>query len=291
MLQKVPGLKMSSKHIVTSSLKESFLLIKKNKRIFLLIFVLQILFFSLIIMANAYYIPQILQSTKDVIDYAEALNINPQTANIDILQKKNPLGDDPLLISRNYNEIIKNSLFLLLSVFAVFALVNGLVWYLASNIEKSKSLKSLFSLKNLLSYLLRFFAVAMVLSAFLYIFAYNLVNIAFSSFLSVKPVNFIPLLLMAIVVIYFIYILMPILDKIKLISLAKSSFSIGTKNFIPVIISYLIILILIIACLFLVFYLIELNLFLLLIAVLLSIFVFAWAKIYFSIVVKKLSGL
>ena len=151
MLQKVPGLKMSSKHIVTSSLKESFLLIKKNKRIFLLIFVLQILFFSLIIMANAYYVPKIVQSAEDTISYAEALNINPQTANIDILQKKNPLGDDPLLISRNYNEIIKNSLFLLLSVFAVFALVNGLVWYLASNIEKSKSLKSLFSLKNLLS--------------------------------------------------------------------------------------------------------------------------------------------
>src|SRR3989344_1257217 len=113
MLQKVPGLKMSSKHIVTSSLKESFLLIKKNKRIFLLIFVLQILFFSLIIMANAYYIPQILQSTKDVIDYAEALNINPQTANVDILQKKNPLGDDPLLISRNYNLIMKSSIILL----------------------------------------------------------------------------------------------------------------------------------------------------------------------------------
>ena len=291
MLQKVPGLKMSPKHMVISSLKESFLLIKKNKREFLLIFILQGLFFSLVIMANAYYVPQILQSAEDVIGYAEALNINPQAANIGILQKKNPLWDDPLLISRNYNEIIKNSLFLLLSVFAVFALVNGLVWYLASNIEKSKSLKSLFSLKNLLSYLLRFFAVAMVLSAFLYIFAYNLVNIAFSSFLSVKPADFIPLLLIAAIAIYFIYISIPLLGKIKLRRLAKSSFSIGTKNFISVITSYLIILMLIILSFLLIFYLLELNLFLLLIAGLLSVFVFAWAKIYFSVVVKKLSGL
>src|SRR3989338_8652449 len=288
MLQKVPGLKMSSKHIVISSLKESFLLIKKNKRIFLLIFVLQILFFSLVIMANAYYMPRILQSTQEAIDYAESLNINSDTANIGILQKKNPLGEDPLLISRNYNEIIKNSLFLLLSVFAIFALINGLVWYFASNIKKSKNL---FSLKNLLSYLLWFFVVALVLSAFLYIFAYSLVNIAFSSYLPVKPADFIPLLLIAAIAIYFIYISIPLLGKIKLRRLAKSSFSIGTKNFISVIISYLIILMLIILSFLLIFYLLELNLFLLLIAGLLSVFVFAWAKIYFSVVVKKLSGL
>ena len=288
MLQKVPGLKMSPKHMVISSLKESFLLIKKNKREFLLIFILQGLFFSLVIMANAYYVPQILQSAEDVIGYAEALNINPQAANIGILQKKNPLGDDPLLISRNYNEIINNSLFLLLSVFSIFVLIDGWVWYLASNMGKSKNL---FSLKNSLSYLLEFFVAAMVLSAFLYIFAYNLVNIAFSSFLSVKPADFIPLLLIAAIAIYFIYISIPLLGKIKLRRLAKSSFSIGTKNFISVIISYLIILMLIILSFLLIFYLLELNLFLLLIAGLLSVFVFAWAKIYFSVVVKKLSGL
>ena len=288
MLQKVPGLKMSPKHMVISSLKESFLLIKKNKRAFLLIFILQGLFFSLVIMANAYYVPQILQSAEDVIGYAEALNINPQAANIGILQKKNPLGDDPLLISRNYNEIINNSLFLLLSVFSIFVLIDGWVWYLASNMGKSKNL---FSLKNSLSYLLEFFVAAMVLSAFLYIFAYNLVNIAFSSFLSVKPADFIPLLLIAAIAIYFIYISIPLLGKIKLRRLAKSSFSIGTKNFISVITSYLIILMLIILSFLLIFYLLELNLFLLLIAGLLSVFVFAWAKIYFSVVVKKLSGL
>lgn len=288
MLQKVPGLKMSPKHIVITSLKESFLLIKKNKLVFLLIFALQSLFFSLVIMANAYYMPQILQSTEDIMDYAEALNINPQAANIGILQKKSPLGDDPLLISRNYNEIINNSLLLLLSVFAIFALINGLAWYLASNMGKGKSW---LSLKNLLSYLLEFFVAALVLSAFLYIFAYNLVNIAFSSFLSAKPVDFVPLLLIAAIAIYFIYISIPLLGKIRLRRLAKSSFSIGTKKFIPVIISYLIMLMWIILSFLLIFYLLELNLFLLLIAVLLSVFVFAWAKIYFSVVVRKLSGL
>ena len=289
MLQKVPGLKMISENIVLSSLKESFLIIKKNKRIFLLIFVLQVLFFSLIIMANAYYMPQILQSTQDAIDYAESLDISPQNVNIGILQQKNPLGDDPLLIRRNYDLIMKNSIILLILIFLIFVVINGLVWYFASNISEKG--KRLFLLKNLLSYLLEFFAVALVLSAFLYIFSYSLVNIAFSSYLSVKPINFVPLLLITAIAVYYIYISIPILDKIKFRSLAKKSFSIGTKNFIPVIISCLVILMLIILSFLLIFYLLELNLFLLLIAVLLCIFVFAWSKIYFSIVVRKLSGL
>ena len=279
---------MYSKNIAISSLKESFLLIKKNKKIFLLVFILQSLFFSLIVMANAYYMPRILQSTQDAIDYAESLNINSQNVNIDILQKKNPLGNDPLLISRNYNLIKKSTLYLLSYVFLIFAVINGLAWYFASNIGKSKNL---FSLKNLLFYLLWFFAVALVLSAFLYIFAYNLVNIAFSSYLSVKPINFVPLLLITAIAIYFTYIAMPILDKIKFRSLAKKSFSIGTKNFIPVIISYLIIISLMALSFLLIFYLIEMNLFLLFFSVLLAVFVFAWSKIYFSIVVRKLSGL
>ncbi|MBI2208230.1 hypothetical protein HYU50_01940 [Candidatus Woesearchaeota archaeon] len=280
---------MGSKHIVISSLKESFLLIKKNKKVFLLVFILQVLFFLLIVMVNVYHMPQILQSAKDAIDYAEALNINPQTANIDMLQKKNPLGEDPLLISRNYDLIIKNSFYLLFSIFLIFVVINGLIWYFSSNINEKG--KNLFSLKNILRYLSRFFIIAIILSVPLYFFAYALVKTSFSSFLSAKPADFVPLLLIAAIAIYFIYISIPILDKIKFKSLAKKLFSIGTKNFIPVIISYLIILILIMASLFLIFYLIELNLFLLLIAVLLSIFVFAWAKIYFSVVVKKLSGL
>src|SRR3989338_1541063 len=289
MLQKVPGLKMDSKDIVLSSLKESFLLIKKNKKAFLLVFILQILFFSLVIAVGAYYTPRILQSAQDAIDYAESLNINPDTANIGILQQKSPLGDDPLSISRNYNLIAKNMFYLLSYVFLIFVIINGFAWYFVSNIPEKG--KRLFLFRNLLFYLFLFFIISVILSLFLYLMAYNLVNIAFSSFLSSKPVNFIPLFLIAIVAMYYIYISIPILDKIKFRSLAKKSFSVGTRNFIPVIISYFIILALIILSLFLVFYLIELNLFLLLISVVLAVFVFAWSKVYFSVIVRKLSGL
>ncbi|MBI2134536.1 hypothetical protein HYU09_00965 [Candidatus Woesearchaeota archaeon] len=280
---------MASENKIISSLKESFLIIKKNKRIFLLVFILQVLFISFVIAANAYYVPRILQSIQDAIGYAEALNINPEAGDIGILQQKSPLGEDPLLISRNYSLIIKNSISLLVLIFLIFAVVNGLAWYFASNIAEKR--KKLFSLKGIFPYMLKFFIMSVFLSFFIYLLAYNLVNIAFSGYLSVKPMDFIPLLLIVVMAIYFIHISVPILDKIRLKETPKKIIRLGAKKFVPVIISYLIILIFIMASLFLIFYFIELNLFLLLASVLLSIFVFAWSKIFFAVIIRKLSGL
>src|SRR3989338_7170791 len=126
---------MDSKDVVLSSLKESFLLVKKNKKAFLLVFILKILFFSLVIAVGAYYTPRILQSAQDAIDYAESLNINPDTANIGILQQKSPLGDDPLSISRNYNLIAKKMFYLLFYVFFFFLIINFFFLFVFYNIS------------------------------------------------------------------------------------------------------------------------------------------------------------
>lgn len=289
--------------IISTSLKESFLAISKNKKIFTLAFILQILFFLSILMVNFYYTSKILESTKDIIDYTETLNLDIEKAKFDILQQKNPLGEDPLLISRNYEEMKKNSLFLLFSVFMIFTIINGLIWYFASNIPEKN--KKLFSIKNILAYLSRFFIISLVLSLSLFIFAYNLLNISFSSFLSTKPINFIPLIIIAVMTIYFAYIAVPLLNKTKFKEegrenskkefyeqfkkFIKNILSIGTKSFIPLMISYLIILILITLPLLLIFYSVELNLMLLFIELILLLFIFVWSKIFFVIIVKKLS--
>ena len=280
---------MYSKNIILSSLKESFLLIKKNKKIFFLIFALQILFFLLIVIANSVYMSKILQSTVNIIEYTESLNLDTQAASVGVLQQKSPLGEDPLLISRNYNEIKKNFTFLLFIIFMIFVLINGMIWYYSSNINK----KNLFSFKNIYSYLFRFFIISLILSLFLYFMVYNSLKIYFSSYLLTEPTNFIPLLIIAIIAVYFIYIAIPILNKsakkeIKIFT--KKIFTLGTKNFITVIISYSIILILIISSLLLIFFLIELNLILLLLSFILLLLIFVWSKIYFVIVVRKLSG-
>ena len=273
--------------IILNSLKGSFSAILKNKKTFFLVFILQLLFFFLVLLATAVYISNIVINSQNILEYAEKLNLNPKTASFDMLQQKSPLGDDPLLISRNYDEIIKNFVFLLLFIFIIFSLVNGLAWYFASGISD----KNLFSLKNIFYYLSKFFMISLFFIPLIYFFLYNILNVAFSKFLSKEPKSYIPLAIIALILIYFIYILMPILGKIKLKGMAKKSFSIGTKNFIPVTVSYLIIISLIALSFLLIYYLINLNLLLLLIAFVLAVFVFSWGKVYFTVVVRKLSGL
>jgi len=273
--------------IIINSLKESILIIKKRKKTFLLIFILQIIFFLIIAALSSFYMANILQSTKNILEYTESLNLDPQTANIDILQQKSPLGPDPLLISRNYNIILKNLFYLLFFIFSIFILINGLIWYFSSNIEN----KNLYSTKIILSYLLKFFIASIILALFLYLMLYNLLKIAFSTFLSTQPRNLIPFLIITIMAIYFIYIAIPILNKIRIKSMLKKIFFIGTRNFIAIFISYLIIITLTILSFLLIFYSIEFNLIILLISILLLIFIFVFTKIYFSTVVKKLSGL
>jgi hypothetical protein len=287
---------MSSK-IISTSIKESFLAISKNKKIFALVFVLQILFFLSILGVSSYYTSKILESTEDIIDYTETLNLNIEQAKFEILQQKNPLGEDPLSISRNYDEMKKNSLFLLFSIFVIFVIINGLIWYLASNFQEKN--KKVFSIKNIITYLSKFFIIALILSSSLFIFVYNFLNISFSSFLSTKPMNFVPLIIIAIITIYFSYIAIPLLNKKgqkkksyeQFKKFIKNVLSIGTKKFIPIIISYFIILSLIALPLVLIFYSIELNLMLLFIEIILLLCIFVWSKIFFAIVVKKLSSI
>jgi len=216
----------------------------------------------------------------------QTVNLDTESARLDILQQKNPLGEDPLLISTNYNEIKTNIAFLLFFIFVIFVITNGLIWYLTSNLAN----KNLFSSKNIISYLSRFFLVSLTLSLFMFFLAYNLIKILFSNFLQTKPLNFIPFLMITIIAIYFIYIAIPILNKAKFKEIITKTFRIGIKNFIPVFISYFIILILISMSSLLIFYLIELNLTLLLLSLILFLLVFSWTKIYLSIIIKKLNG-
>jgi len=279
---------MPSKNIISKSIKESFHLVSKNKKTFLLIFALQILFFFLLITINSFYTAKIIDSTQNVMEYLDAVNFNEEKARIDVLQKKNPFGEDPLLISKNYNEIIKNFISLLLLTFLLFIIINGLIWYLASNIGK----KSLFRLKGIAFFLLKFFVVSLILSVFVYLFLFNLIKVSFSSFLSTEPNNLFPLLTLTIVAIYFIYIAIPLVNNLKnnkkeVKKFVKKIFSIGIKKFILILASYLI-LILIILTSYSIAYFIESNLFMLFISIILFLFVFSWTKIFFSLVVREL---
>jgi len=123
---------------------------------------------------------------------------------------------------------------------------------------------------------------------------YNLIKVFFSSFLLTQPINFIPLLLISLTLFYFIYITIPLINRIKLnkkeiTNLVKTAFSLGIKK--SLILSYFVIAILTTISLLLIFYFIELNLILLFFSLILFLLIFVWSKIYFAIVIKKLSSI
>ena len=278
--------KMHSK-IIKESLKESFLAISNKKKLFLLIFILQIVFFFLIAAISINYFTKIIENSKNILDYSEKLNLDSAKMQLDVLQQKNFLGEDPLLISRNYDKLIKNFGIFLFYIFISFSLVNGFLWYCASNIHAKK----LFLIKNSFRYLLKFLVVSIFLFLISILFFYSLLEITFSGFLNANPKTFIPLLLLTAILLYFIYISIPLINSFKLKELPKKAFFIGTKRVFIVLISYLITLISIALSLFLVFYFLELSGLLLFISLILMIFVFVFNKVYFSIVIKKLSRL
>ena len=119
---------MKKNKIISNSFKESFKLIKKNKIIFLVLFLLQLLFFSLVFIVNFYYQPKILGSVGNVMDYLSKQN--PEDENI--------LGEDPLMIHRNYKDIIYNLRLLAVWCFLIFVLINGSMFYLINKLVYNK---------------------------------------------------------------------------------------------------------------------------------------------------------
>lgn len=264
-----------------NSIKESFILIKKNRLAFSIIFALQALLFIIIVFAGTGYIGKIIESSSGMIDYAESLNLNGENAQISMMQQQNIFGEDPLLISRSYNEIIASFSALILVLFLSFFVLNGLMWYFASSIGAKK----IFSLRNISAYLLKFSVIALlVFSAFLALL-YSSMLVFFSEFLSSDPKKPLLLLVALPILIYFLYISMPIVRNSGFKQSAKKAFDAGRRF--PILMSCILILSLIGMSSFLVFYLLESNLLLLLASIFFFVSVFSWAKVYFSVAVRK----
>jgi len=269
--------------VIINSIKKSLSAIVKNKKIFLLIVTLETVFLLLITMVGAFYMSKILQSTSNILQYTDTLNIDPQTTGVNILQRQSPLGNDPLLISRNYHDIKKNSLILLSYIFIIFVLFNGLAWYFSSNLIDKKKI----SMKIILRYLMQFFVLSVILYGFLLLLGFNALKIFFSEFLLTQPITFAPLLILSIAAVYFIYTAISLLNKVGLRS--KIIFKIGIKNFTSLTLSYLIILSLYVLASLLILYSIEKNLILLSIGLILLLLIIAWSKIFLTAIVSKLS--
>ncbi len=104
-------------------LKKTFSLVKRHKLIFILLIILQLL--ALIAFSYTFIIYQvkILENTQGITEAMQNANFNP-----DSIQAGEPFIKDIYSVYQNYNSLLEQMYLLLLWLFLLFIIFNGLLW-------------------------------------------------------------------------------------------------------------------------------------------------------------------
>jgi len=273
-------------NIILNSLKESFSLIKKHKKLIFLLFILQIISLLSLLAVNGNYQSKMLESTRSILEYIEEQNFGQNS--LDLLQQKNVLGPDPLLISRNFKNILFNLKFLVFYSLLIFILLNGFMWYITGNLINNKIPLFKNLIKKFPAFLFRFGIVTLIFSSLIFLFTSSVLRYSINP-LAEAETNFLPYLIGTIVLIYFIYITYPSLHKTELKNLLKRLFNVGIKKAHIVIITYFLIFLIISVLSVSLLYLLERNIFLMALSLTLIVFAFVWSRLFLVLVVDKLN--
>ena len=204
-----------------------------------------------------------------------------------ILQGKNILGDDPLSISRNSNQIVKNFRILLAYIFVVLIFFMSVNWMVTNRLVCKNQLKQ--SSRD-------YFKILVVLFFYLgliFLFFFSLFNISFTEAAAqgTKIIGkYLLFLLVSIVLFYFMFISLSLLAKVDIKNIVQKTLTIGVRKIHYMATVYLINIILLVLSIFMFIYFIEINFFIVLMAMILFVFSFVFGRIFISNVVEKLDS-
>src|SRR3989344_3233656 len=188
------------KNIIFNSLKQSFYLIWKSKSLFLLLFILQIVFFFILAQVNLTYQIKILKSTQAITEYISQQNLDEASVSSNLLQQKSILGDDPLSISRNFNDIMKNFRLYLIYIFILLIFFTSIAWALTYKFAHKNNLR------QSIRYFSRIFVVLLFYLGLIFVFLFLLFNISFTQIGAENAkffAKYIPFAIFSIVLVYF----------------------------------------------------------------------------------------
>ena len=276
---------MIYKNIILNSLKQTFELIWKSKSLFFLLFVIQIIFFIVFSFISITYQTKILESTKAITEYLSKQKLDESSVASNILQQKNVLGDNPLSISRNFREIVKNFRFYLIYSFVLLVFFISISWTITNRIIHKNNYR------KLTKYFLNIFVVLFFYLGLIFYFFFSLVNISFTD-IGVDAAKlftrYIPFLIFSIILAYFMFVSLSLLDNTTLKNIVQKTLRIGIKKAHYILAVYFINIFLFIVAAVLLFYFLEKNLFVLLLSLVLMILSFIFGRIFMVNVVGKL---
>ena len=218
---------MAYKHIIINSLKESLIAIWRNKLLFALLFIFQILFFISLSSISYRYVPIIVEKEQAIEDYFSNLKLDEESVAAGILQRKSVLGDDPLSISRNFNELVRNFKIYSFNVFVLLVFFLSISWGLAHKFL------SKINFGNSIKVISKILAVLLVYLGAIFLFFFSLLDI---SFMELAEQNFKLLikyavfLFFSVIMAYFMLISIALLGKIRLKEIVQKTLVVGIKK-------------------------------------------------------------
>ena len=265
-------------------MKQSFHAIWKNKSLFILLLFLEIFFFGIFFYINMNYQTKILESAKTISDYLSKQKLDDASVATNVIQQKNVLGDDPLLISREFNSMKNNFMHYLALSFALFVFFLSAGWALTGYMIYKSSFKKLIHdfLKNIV--------ILCVNLGLIFGFLFLLFDIPLSEAAEASNVfsKFVPFLIFSMILIYFMFISLSLSFKLDLKNIVQRTLSIGIRKIHYVLLVYLINIILFLLSLALFYYSLDSSLIFLFFSVLLFTFSFVFGKIFVMNSVNRL---
>ena len=278
---------MQSENIIINSIKDSFISIWKHKSLFLLLLILQIIFFAAFSYVSWTYQKRILENAKSIIDYLEQQQLDDASFVSNLMQQKNILGDDPLLISRHFNEIVKNFRLYLMYFFILLALSTAISWTMTFRMINKKINKKKFSYVKIFfqMVIVLLFYLGLIFSFFYLLFNISLTEIAQGTELLKRYIPFLPI---SSALVYFMFISMSLVYSTELKRIVQKTLVIGIKKIHYVLAAYVINILIFGISIYLLYYFIEGNLLILLLSVMLMAFSFVFGRILMVNVVDRL---
>lgn len=264
--------------MIQISLKKTLSTINKNKSKILLIFFLQIIFFIALGLIFYNTINPAMQHAKNAIDYYDKINVTESSGMFGYL------GEDPLLIYKNYDKMMYYLKFMALFSLLAFIIVDGLLWTLTDSLVNKKNIKQFFN------YFTNFGILTAIFTLLFYILIFNTLKSSLVKLeYNLSPI--IPTLFLSILLLYFLFTSFSLIDKRKIKDTAKLTFKIGIFKFQKIILIYLINLFIIFLFSYLLFLTIESNMIILSIVLILFVFSFVFARLFLIVAINDLISL
>lgn len=276
---------MPSKNIILESLKNSLVSIWKNKSLFAFLFALQIIFFTIFSFVNYHYQTKMVESSQAIYEYLNELKFDEASITNDILQQKSILGDDPLMIGRNFNDILKNFRIYMAYVFSLLIAFLSISWALTNKFIGK------INFRQLANILLRNFIILLFYLGLIFLFLFSLLNISIMQLTTESSpffAKFVIFIMVSIILSYFMLVSLSLAGKTGLKDIVQKTLAVGVKKAHYILVVYSINIMLLSFSLFLLFYFLEKNTLILFLSIILILFGFVFGRIFTISVVDKL---